>query len=183
MFSKLTAGFLSFATVFVGANLVHGKNAVDELETVDSVDLDRYLGKWYEIARLNEAEQDNCTATTAEYSRNGDGSVKVLNSCRLFNPERGFLKTVTGKAVPADATNSKLLVEFRAGGPQGNYWIIELDADYQWAVVGEPSRSAFFVLSRSRTMDEALLGDILQRATSKHGYDLSNLIRTRHPAH
>jgi apolipoprotein D and lipocalin family protein len=182
MFRRLAIGFVSLASLSIGGSVAFGRVAADELETVQSVDLDRYLGKWYEIARLNEAEQDNCTATTAEYSRNADGSVRVFNSCRLFNPERGFLKTVTGKAIPADSSNSKLLVEFRAGGPQGHYWILDLDADYQWAVVGEPSRSAFFVLSRERTIDEGLLKDILDRAVQKHGYDLSNLIRTRQPA-
>ena len=182
MFRKLAIGLASFAYLSMGANSVFGNVANGELETVQSVDLDRYLGKWYEIARLNQAEQDNCTATTAEYSRNADGSVRVFNSCRLFNPERGFLKTVTGKAIPADDSNSKLLVEFKPGGPQGNYWIVELDSDYQWAVVGEPTRSAFFVLSRARSMDETLLQQILDRAVQKHGYDLSNLIRTRHPA-
>ena len=149
-----------------------------ELETVPYVDVARYLGKWYEIARLPQSTQAGCTAVTAEYSLNEDGSVKVLNSCRLFNPSEGRLITISGKATPVDASNSKLEVSFFDGLQKGNYWVLELAEDYSYALVGEPSRSSLFVLSRSPQLAEEVYQKLLTFATDKHGYDVSPVEKT-----
>lgn len=157
--------------------------AAEELQTVPSVDVAQYLGKWYEIARLPQVFEKGCTAVTAEYSLNDDGSVKVFNSCRLLDPEKGVPITITGKAVAVDASYAKLDVSFFKGMTQGKYWILELDPDYQWALVGEPSRTSLFVLSRTPTLDEGIYQNLLKAAAEKHGYDISKVEKTRQPTH
>ena len=123
------------------------------LTVVDSVDLERYLGKWYEIASYPAWFQKGCTASTAEYSLLPDG-IWVVNRCRKDRPD-GPLKESKGKAEIVDtATNAKLKVWF-FWPFKGNYWIIDLDPDYKWAVVGEPSREYLWILSRAPTMEKS----------------------------
>ena len=149
------------------------------LETVAAVDLDRYSGRWYEIASYPAWFQRGCTATTAEYSRRPDGAIQVVNSCRKGSLE-GKLKVAKGKATVADPTsNAKLKVSF-FWPFAGDYWIIDLDPEYRWAVVGVPSRKFLWILSRSRSMDEALYQEISGRLQAK-GYDKARLVRTLQP--
>ena len=150
------------------------------LKVVDSVDLQRYLGKWYEIASYPAWFQKNCTGSTAEYSLLPDGKIRVINSCRKKSLD-GPLKVSKGKAEVVDtATNAKLKVWF-FWPFKGNYWIIDLDDDYQWVVVGEPKRKYLWLLSRSPAMDEALYREITARLPQK-GYDPDRLQRTAQPA-
>jgi apolipoprotein D and lipocalin family protein len=147
------------------------------LETVRPFDLNRYLGKWYEIARIPQSFQKNCEKTTAEYSLRDDGSVRVLNRC--FNVVSGEWKQAEGRAtVPNRADPSKLKVSF-FWPFSGNYWVIELGADYDYAVVGDPSREYLWVLSRQSSMDEVQLEEILARCEAK-GFDTSRMVRTDH---
>ena len=146
------------------------------LETVPYVDLERYLGKWYEIASYPAWFQRGCTASTAEYSLLQDGNIRVINRCRKDSPG-GSLKEAKGKAEIFDPeTNAKLKVWF-FWPFKGNYWIIDLSPDYQWAVVGEPSRKYLWILSRTPTMDGAIYQEILERLPQK-GYDPAKLRRT-----
>ena len=146
------------------------------LTVVDSVDLQRYLGKWYEIASYPAWFQKGCTGSTAEYSLLADGKIQVINSCRKGSLD-GKLKESKGKAEVADtATNAKLKVWF-FWPFKGNYWIIDLDPDYQWAVVGEPSRKYLWILSRTPTMDEAVYQGVLERLPQK-GYGPTKLRKT-----
>jgi apolipoprotein D and lipocalin family protein len=146
------------------------------LTVVDSVDLERYLGKWYEIASYPAWFQKGCTGSTAEYSLLPDGKIQVVNRCRKGNLD-GPLKESKGKAEVADtATNAKLKVWF-FWPFKGNYWIIDLNPDYRWAVVGEPSRKYLWILSRTPTMDEAIYQRILERLPQK-GYDPARLRKT-----
>jgi apolipoprotein D and lipocalin family protein len=146
------------------------------LIVVDSVDLQRYLGKWYEIASYPAWFQKGCTASTADYSLMPDGKIQVVNSCRKDSLD-GPLKKSEGKAEVADtATNAKLKVWF-FWPFKGNYWIIDLDDDYQWAVVGEPSRKYLWILSRTPIMAEAVYQEILERLPQK-GYDAAKLRKT-----
>jgi len=108
------------------------------LQVVEFVDLERYLGKWYEIASYPNWFQKGCTASTAQYALLPDGKIEVVNRCRKDNLD-GPVKQAKGKAEVADSpTNGKLKVWF-FWPFKGNYWIIDLDTDYTWAVVGEPS--------------------------------------------
>ena len=150
-----------------------------ELTVVESVDLDRYLGTWYEVASYPAWFQKNCTAVTAEYSMRDDGLIKVVNSCRKGSLD-GKLKQSTGRAKVVDsATNAKLKVSF-FGPFWGDYWIIDLDPDYRWAVVGVPSRKYLWVLSRSPVMDRADYDGIISRLPEA-GYDVSRLEMTLQP--
>lgn len=154
--------------------------ALPPLRTVPQVDLNRYLGTWYEIATIPQRFQRGCAAVTATYSMRPDGQIKVVNACRK-DSLNGKPKSVTGKAWVVDkATNAKLKVRF-FWPFSGDYWIIELDSSgYQYAVVGHPDRKYLWILSRKPTMDEALYRQLLERIAG-HGYDLSLIKRTVQP--
>jgi len=150
------------------------------LEVVESVDLDRYLGTWYEIASYPAWFQRGCTAVTAQYSLRDDGLIRVVNSCNKGSLD-GKLKQSTGRAKVVDGSNNaKLKVSF-FGPFWGDYWIVDLDPKYRWAVVGVPSRKYLWILSRTRSMDEALYQEIVGRLQAK-GYDKARLVRTLQPA-
>ena len=126
----------------------------DSVKTVEYVDLQRYLGLWYEIAKIPNRFQDQCLGnTTAEYSMLEDDLIKVVNRCqREENRDE-----IEGVAKVVDTqTNARLKVSFvRFLGKQwfwGNYWIIGLDENYQWAVVGTPSRKFGWILCRQPEM-------------------------------
>ncbi|HLT31964.1 MAG TPA: lipocalin family protein [Myxococcaceae bacterium] len=143
------------------------------LETVSSVDLERYSGTWYEIAAFPQRFQEGCTDTTATYEPREDGEIDVTNRCR----KDGELDTTEGRARVVDPeTRAKLEVSFF---PLiwGEYWIIDLSPDYRWAVVGHPSRDYLWILSRTPTLDEGVLQGIQNRLDEK-GYRLERLIMT-----
>jgi apolipoprotein D and lipocalin family protein len=146
----------------------------DKLNVVPSVELERYLGKWYEIAHLPARFQEGCSETTATYTLAKDGKISVLNECR----KNGKVKRAKGKAKVVDkATGAKLKVTF-FWPFYGDYWIIKLGRDYDYAVVGTPNRKYLWILSRTPRMDDELFSDIAEFARSK-GFEVENLIRTR----
>ena len=150
------------------------------LRIVESVDLERYLGKWYEIASYPAWFQKGCTGSTAEYFLLRDGKIQVINRCREGRLD-GKVKESKGKAEVVDTqTNAKLKVWF-FWPFKGNYWIIDLDPDYRWAVVGEPSRKYLWILSRTPTMEESIYENILARLREA-GYDPARLQKTTQPA-
>ena len=176
MMMKLRLGVVLMALV-ASAGVATAKEP--ELAVVDSVELDRYLGTWYEIASYPAWFQRNCTAVTALYSLRDDGLIEVLNSCRKGSLD-GKLKQSTGRAKVADTdSNAKLKVSF-FGPFWGKYWIIDLDPDYQWAVVGEPKRKYLWILSRTPSMEDGVFEEILARLPNK-GYDPDGLQRTLQP--
>ncbi len=149
------------------------------LEVVPHVDLRRYLGTWYEIATIPQRFQKGCVGVTAEYTLRADGDIDVVNTCRQDTLD-GKVRSVRGKAWVVDrATNAKLRVRF-FWPFYGAYWIIELDPEYRWAVVGHPSRDYLWILSRTPRMDGALYDEILRRVTAK-GYDTSSILKTLQP--
>ena len=151
----------------------------EPLETVDSVDLERYLGKWYEIASYPMRFQKGCTATTATYSLRDDGLIKVVNRCRKDSLD-GKAKEAVGRARVVDReTNAKLEVSF-FGPFWGDYWIIDLGPDYEYAVVGHPSRDYLWILSRTPTLDDDTYDEILSRL-AEMGYPLGRLQKTLQP--
>jgi apolipoprotein D and lipocalin family protein len=168
-------------TFLAGFAMVAPSRANDKpLQTVDFVDLDRYLGRWYEIASYPAWFQKNCTATTADYSLRDDGLIEVVNSCRKRSLD-GKLNRAKGRAKVVDReSNAKLKVSF-FGPFWGPYWIIDLDADYEWAVVGGPNRKYLWVLSRTPQMDDEIFEGIVARLRDQ-GYDPARLNRTLQPA-
>ena len=154
-------------------------NDLPPVETVPWVDLDRYMGRWYEIASYPQFFQRNCFATTATYSLRDDGSIDVLNECRKRSID-GRLSTAKGRATVADATtNAKLRVRFNIFAT-GDYWIIDLGRDYEFAVVGHPSRNYLWILSRMPQMDQDTWDGILERLQANQ-WDLSRLRKTVQP--
>ena len=147
------------------------------LDVVEGVDLQRFQGEWYEIAKLPRVTQADCTATTARYELKSDGELVVTNACRLGHLAGSRRQVVAAARVPNPAVPAKLSVEF--GGFFGDYWIIDLDRDdYRYAVVGHPTRQYLWILSRTPTMDTASLGPILDRASQK-GFDVTRLEYTK----
>jgi len=148
------------------------------IQTVPSVDLNRYQGLWYEIARFPVSFEEGCFAVTAEYALNPDGSVKVTNTCRegsLDAPAR----TATASAEAADETGAKLKVDFVPYVPftAGDYWVLDIDEGYQTVVVGTPSGFAGWILARQPQIDSARLQRGIE-ALRRNGYDTEQLIMT-----
>jgi len=138
------------------------------------------LGKWYEIATIPQRFQKGCVGVTADYVLRKNGDIEVVNTCREGTLD-GRVRTARGKARVVDkATNAKLKVSF-FWPFWGAYWIIGLDAEYRWAVVGHPSRDYLWILSRSPQMDQATYDDIL-RLIAEKGYDLTRIKKTLQPA-
>lgn len=146
------------------------------LRTVERVDLARYAGTWFEIASFPQRFQAGCVASRAIYTMTDDGSVTVVNRCRdrtLDGPER----SVVGTARVVDpATNAKLSVSFQWPF-RGAYWVIDLDPDYRWTVVGHPSRDYLWILSRTPELAADTYDAILARLRQQ-GYDVERLRRT-----
>ena len=169
---KLLGAFLAVMTSVVGCTAIPRG-----LEPVAGFDLDRYLGTWYEIARLDHAFERNLTHVSAEYTRSPDGTVRVTN--RGYNPEKGEWRSIEGRAkfIGKDDIGS-LKVSF-FGPFYGGYHVIALDREnYRYAVVAGPSRSYLWILSRSKTMDEALYQTLVSQADTL-GFDTSTLIRVK----
>lgn len=144
------------------------------LDTVANVDVNRYTGKWYEIARYPNWFQSGCASSAAEYTANDDGSIGVFNAC--LDADGGVNSTIQGTARVVDTTtNAKLKVAFPGVPFEGSYWIIQLGDDYEYAVVGEPTRLTLFILSRTPTLDQETLDTILAKLPDQ-GYDPARLI-------
>lgn len=182
---------LTLAKIAVGGAVLIGLGAVTmayaqskSLNTVDKIELDRYLGVWYEVARKPMYFQNQCDRdVSATYTLNENGNVTVDNRCYSKD---GKLKQSIGEAFVQNAPfNSKLKVSFLPEAVRwlpvgrGSYWILKIDDHYQTVLVGEPRRKYMWVLSRSAQVDQAIVKEYLEYAKSL-GYDLSDIIHTKH---
>ncbi len=170
----LIAGLAVFCTMSSGCSSPEEK--MPPLETVPFVDLNRYTGIWYEIARYPNSFQEGCVGSRATYSLQADGRIAVLNECydRSFD---GRIRSARGMARIIDkSSNAKLEVSF-FWPLFGDYWIIDLGKEYEYAAIGHPKRKYLWILSRSPQMQVSLLDGILTRLKEKH-YDTSRLIMT-----
>jgi apolipoprotein D and lipocalin family protein len=163
-----------------------GLATTDPLPTVLSVDLSRYAGTWYEIARLPMWFQRHCLESKAIYAVLSDGRVGVHNECLT---DRGHIDQADGVASDVDPVNhSRLSVTFdnwfaRLIGPsrEGNYWIIDLDSDYRTALVGTPNRRYLWILSRTPQLDETTYQQLVAKARQL-GFPVSDLIISKRPS-
>ena len=152
------------------------------VETVDYVDVAQYLGLWYQIASYIDPRIGDLAGVTAEYSPNQDGTVKVVNK-GLIGGLAGIPVMIEGVArVVDEETNAKLAVSFPDFGitDEAEYWIIELDEDYSYAVVTNSKRSSLFILSRTPTMEESVYQDIIDRLVVQC-FDPEKIILTPQP--
>jgi apolipoprotein D and lipocalin family protein len=168
----------------VCAVLLTGCMATNPPDTVASVDLNRYVGTWYEIARYPQIFELGLVGVTAEYTLNDDGTVGVTNRGSLFILD-GLKSSIHGKASIVDkATNAKLSVRFDlfpASLFPGSYWIVALGQNYEYAVVSDPRRATLWILSRTPKMDADVYKGIIATLNDK-GFDTTKLQCTRQPA-
>lgn len=149
-----------------------------DLETVPSLDLKRYTGKWYEIASFPQSFQKGCTCTTAEYTWTEHGYLVVENRC-WKGGENGYQAYIKGKAFVVDNSgNAKLKVQF-FWPFRAKYWVIDLADDYSYAVVSHPNRKYLWILARESFMDPQVYDGIVSRLRQK-GFDISKLQLTEH---
>lgn len=153
------------------------------VRTVPSVDLDRYAGKWFEVARYPNKFQKDCIGNvTANYSRQTNGRIQVLNECLK---SAGKLKSAKGEAKIVDTTtNAKLKVRFAPsflsafGFVWGDYWVLDLGSEYEYAVVGDPKREYLWILSRNAEISDPVYQEIL-RGVEAQGFEPGKLNKTQ----
>jgi len=173
---------LMFIFQLLATSVWAGEAGAPPVQAIPSLDLQRYAGRWYEIARFPNRFQSNCAADTmAEYAINPDGTVDVTNSCR-DNKGRWIhahgLARLAGK--PGSAT---LEVRFAPAwlafipAVWGDYWVVDLDSDYQLAAVSDPKRKYLWILSRTPTVSSGVYEDLLSRLGGM-GFDRNRLAMT-----
>lgn len=158
--------------------------SVKELPTAESVDLSRYIGKWYEIARLPMWAQRNCLRSVAEYTFLESDDIGVKNTCAS---EDGGETSIEGIAKILDQEHGAKLdvvfdqwaakiIEFYSPPDNGNYWILKVDPDYQYAVVGTPDREYLWILARTPSLPEDTYQELVA-FSQRLGFTTQNLIR------
>ena len=172
------AGRVGVWCVLMLVGLLTGCASVPAPGTVDHVDLDKYSGKWYEIARIPHLYQYNCVAGTQWYLPDKDGRMLVIHRCHQ-DTTFGFMREDVGFANVTDKkSNAKMSVNMGLAG--GDFWVLDLDKDYQYAMVGTPDRQSLWIYSRRPTLapdvDERLL-----HLADDLGYDTSKIRRTPQP--
>jgi len=175
---------IELAAIALGVGLVAilggCRSTQPPLEVVAEVDLDRYLGRWYEVASFPQRFQRGCVASMATYGRRDDGLIGVVNECR-DGSFQGELRRAEGVAWVADDEGSRAKLKVQFFWPfRGDYWIIDLDPEYRYAAVGHPSRDYLWILSRTPTLDPETYRALLARLEAK-GFDLTRLRLTPQP--
>jgi apolipoprotein D and lipocalin family protein len=176
--SLIAALFLGFSTWVPLASAQSQSSEISPapLEAIAALDVPRYMGTWYEVAKYPNWFQKRCIAnTSATYAVQPDGMLQVLNRCQK---EDGSMTDARGEAKQVgDANSPKLKVRFAPAWLSflpfvwGNYWVIDLDPQYQLAAVSEPSRKYLWILSRTQTVEPKAYDALLQRLKEK-GFNL-----------
>ena len=182
LFSYCRASLISISGLLLiglGSSQVMAQQGDQSVKTIAALDVPRYLGTWYEIAKFPNWFQKKCVSNTkAVYTTKPDGNLRVLNSCKTATGEtseaEGLVRQIGAKDSP------KLEVRF---APEwlsflplvwGDYWVIDLDPQYQVAAVSDPRREYLWVLSRSPQLDPKVYADLLQRLTQQQ-FDIQKL--------
>lgn len=182
LFSYCRASLISISGLLLiglGSSQVMAQQGDQSVKTIAALDVPRYLGTWYEIAKFPNWFQKKCVSNTkAVYTAKPDGNLRVLNSCKTATGEtseaEGLARQIGAKDSP------KLEVRF---APEwlsflplvwGDYWVIDLDPQYQVAAVSDPRREYLWVLSRSPQLDPKVYADLLQRLTQQQ-FDIQKL--------
>jgi len=159
--------------------VVSGNAYCQKLETVQSVDLDKYLGLWYEIASFPAGFQKGCRCSTAEYQKVPNRKyIRVINKCLKIKSSGSKMSFAKGKAfIVKGSGNARLRVQF-LWPFRGDYYIIELDEEYRYVVVGHPGRKYLWILSREPYMGTEMYSMLMERVKNQ-GYDISHLQKTK----
>jgi apolipoprotein D and lipocalin family protein len=185
MLKNWIARLFVLAVPGLAASFVAASAADDDvLTTVPALDVPRYMGRWYEIAKHPNRFQTRCISdTTAEYRLQPDGNLQVINRCRTQDDR---LDEAVGAARQiGDRSSSRLEARFAPAwlpfipAVWGDYWVIDLDADYQLVAVSEPTRKFLWILARSPAVNPAVYEGLLQRLRDQ-GFDTGKLEPTRH---
>lgn len=175
---------ITMAILFLMLTACAGVDSVEELPTATTVDIPRYAGKWYEIARLPMWAQRNCLRSTAEYTLLESGQIGVRNACVTTDGEETSIEGVativdhvhhTKLNVVFDQWAAKL-VAFFTSSDEGNYWILRVDPEYHFAVVGTPDREYLWILARTPDLPENTYQE-LAAFSQRLGFTTENLIR------
>jgi len=151
-----------------------------KLPVVASVDLNRYQGRWYEIASIPLRFSRYCACTFAEYTPSADGRILVYNQCR--NTKTGGTDSISGKAFPVKGSNNAILKVQFFWPFRGDYYIIDLDSQYTHAMVGSPDRNTLWILSRTPALPESVYAACTEKAAAL-GFDITRLRRTAQDCH
>ena len=149
----------------------------ENIKPVENFNLKKYLGKWYEIARLDHSFERGLTNISAEYSLRDDGGVKVIN--RGFSPEKQAWNEAEGKAYFVEKTNQAYLKVSFFGPFYGSYIVFDLYENYRYSLISGPDKSYFWILAREKVIDEKLKAKLIAKAATS-GFDTSKLIFTTH---
>lgn len=164
-------------TAFLFLHACKAQNKMIDKTVVKTLDIEKYLGDWYEIARFDHSFERGLVGVKASYSLREDGKIKVVNS--------GYKETLDGEKsesigkakIPNPNIPSKLKVSF-FWFFYGDYFVLELDKDYNWAVIGSSSDKYLWILSRTPQMNDGLYQQILKGLTQR-GYDVNQLIKVK----
>lgn len=163
---------LAFVFVFL---FITGCSTKDpNIKSVDNLDLNKYIGKWYEVARYEHFFEKNCKNVSATYSIKENKNIKVINRCEDITTNEK--KEAIGEAIKVDNTNSKLKVTF-FWPFYGDYWVIMLADDYSYAVVSEPTKEYLWILSRTKKLPKNIQDNILEKLKNLD-FDTDKLIWT-----
>ena len=173
---------ISFTIILATLSFFAQSSKPAEVLTVPSVDLNKYSGTWYEIAKYPNKFQKDCVGnTTATYTLKGEGKIEVLNRCL---EKDGTVKDAKGSGkVEDERTKAKLKVRFAPGflsflsAVWGDYWVIDLAPDYSYSVIGTPDREYFWILSRTPELTDSVYQDILRRA-EQQGFVPGKVVKT-----
>ena len=182
LFLSLRTSFISiigFLLICLSSFQAAAQQSDQAVKTIASLDVPRYLGTWYEIAKFPNWFQKKCISNTkAVYTAKPDGNIRVLNSCKTASGEtseaEGLARQIGAKDSP------KLEVRFAPAWLSflpmvwGDYWVIDLDPQYQLAAVSDPSREYLWVLSRTPQLDPKAYADLLQRL-QQQSFDIQKL--------
>lgn len=166
---------MKYYLIMAGILLTASCSHYEPLEVVPTVNLEKYSGTWYEIARFPNFFEKGLDCVSATYTLRDDGRIDVLNQGRKID-DPSEIKSAKGIAwIPDTAESAKLKVRF-FWPFSGNYWILELDQDYQHVLIGEPSRKYLWILCRQRTMDDPVYNRLKEKA-KQLGFDTEKLER------
>jgi len=168
---------LIFILIFVATTLSGCTGIPEGVTPVKGFQLDRYLGTWYEIARLNHSFEEGLSDVTATYELRTDEGIDVLN--KGYDPEKNAWRDAKGRAYFLDTPDTASLKVSFFGPFYGGYHVMALDPDYRWTMIAGPSHKYFWILARTPNLPQTTLDELLVKARQS-GFNLDGLIMVKH---